>query len=49
MTRSMLKAKELPDQFWGEVVATAVYLLNISPTNVVRYKTPYHAWKNKKP
>ena len=43
MARSMLKAKELPDQFWGEAVATAVYLLNISPTKAVQNKTPYHA------
>ena len=41
MARSMLKAKELPDQLWGEAVAIAVYLLNISPTKAVQNRTPY--------
>ncbi|KAF2320532.1 hypothetical protein GH714_028041 [Hevea brasiliensis] len=49
MARSLLKAKELPDYFWGEAVATAVYLLNISPTKAVLNQTPYEAWMGKKP
>ena len=28
MARSMMKAKGMPDYFWGEAVTTAVYLLN---------------------
>nr|GEV28774.1 UBN2 domain-containing protein [Tanacetum cinerariifolium] len=32
MARSMMKEKALPDVFWAEGVATAVYLHNISPT-----------------
>lgn len=49
MARSSLKAKGLPDYFWGEAVATAVYLLNISPTKVVWNTTPLEAWNGKKP
>ncbi|KAE8732993.1 hypothetical protein F3Y22_tig00001644pilonHSYRG00148 [Hibiscus syriacus] len=43
MKRSMLKAKGLTNQLWAEVVATAVYLLNLSPTRVVLNQTPYEA------
>lgn len=49
MARSMLKAKGLSDEFWGEAVATAVYILNISPTRAVMNRTPYEAWTGKKP
>ena len=48
MTRSLLKAKRLLDRFWEEAVATAVYLLNISPTKAVLNQTPYEAWMGKK-
>ncbi|KAL6327307.1 hypothetical protein AAG906_018760 [Vitis piasezkii] len=49
MARSMMKAKNLSNHFWAEGVATAVYLLNISPTKVVLNKTPYEAWYGRKP
>lgn len=42
-------ASNLPKQLWAEVVATAIYLLNISPTNAVMNRTPYEAWKGRKP
>ncbi|KAL4317940.1 hypothetical protein GQ457_18G004620 [Hibiscus cannabinus] len=44
MERSMLRAKGLPNQLWAEAVATAVYLLNLSPTRAVLNQTPYEAW-----
>lgn len=34
---------------WVEVVSTAVYLLNCSPTKAVNGKTPYEAWHWRKP
>jgi hypothetical protein len=37
----MMKAKELPGEFWGEAVTTAVYLLNRSSSKSIRGKTPY--------
>jgi hypothetical protein len=49
MARSMMKAKKLPNFFWGEAVTTAVYLLNRSYTRSVDGKTPYEAWYGKKP
>lgn len=44
MARSMLKFMGLPDCYWAEGVATAVYILNLSPTKDVWNQTPYEAW-----
>ncbi|KAD4888558.1 hypothetical protein E3N88_20631 [Mikania micrantha] len=49
LTRSMLKQKELPNSFWAEGVATAVYLLNRSPTKSKPNKTPIEEWGGLKP
>jgi hypothetical protein len=48
-TRSLLKSKGLPGWLWGEAVATAVYLLNRSPTRGVEGKTSFEGWYGKKP
>jgi hypothetical protein len=45
----MMKAKGLPGYLWGEVVNTAVYLLNRSPMRSLEGMTPYEAWHEKKP
>jgi hypothetical protein len=45
----MLKAKGLPDYFWGEAVSTAVHILNRSPTRALDGKTSYEAWHDKIP
>ncbi|XP_047257668.1 TMV resistance protein N-like [Capsicum annuum] len=45
----MMKEEDLPIKFWEEAVTTAVYLINISPTKVVMNRTPYKAWKGRKP
>jgi transposase InsO family protein len=47
--RSMLKAKGLPGEFWGEAVTTAVYLLNRSSSKSVGGKTPYELWTSSIP
>ncbi|CAA7409651.1 unnamed protein product [Spirodela intermedia] len=47
--RSMLKAKGLPGWFWGEAVATAVYILNRCPTKSMDGMTPFEVWHEKKP
>jgi transposase InsO family protein len=44
MARSLLKAKGVPGEFWGEAVTTAVYLLNRGVTKSVDGKTPFEAW-----
>ncbi|XP_052724120.1 uncharacterized protein LOC128193958 [Vigna angularis] len=49
MTRCMLKAKKLSHCLWGEVVSTAVYLLNRSPTKALSECTPEEAWSGIKP
>ncbi|KAE8726088.1 Detected protein of unknown function [Hibiscus syriacus] len=45
MARSLLKAKKLPNDFRAEAIATAVYLLNISPTKAVLNYTPHESWR----
>jgi len=47
--RSMLKAKGLLGEFWGEAVTTAVYLLNRSSSKSVGGKTPYELWTGSVP
>ena len=49
MARSTLQAKGVPNQFWAEVVATSIHLLNLSPTKVVMYQNPFETWKGRKP
>ncbi|KAG6433701.1 hypothetical protein SASPL_105316 [Salvia splendens] len=44
-----VKAKHLPNSLWAEAVATAIFLLNISPTKAVLNRTPYEAWGGTKP
>ncbi|KAL4290440.1 hypothetical protein GQ457_14G025310 [Hibiscus cannabinus] len=40
MARSMLKAKNMPKEFWAEAVSCAVYLSNRSPTKNMDNVTP---------
>src|SRR5579871_4423166 len=47
--KSMLYASGLGYKFWGEAVATIVYLKNRSPTNAIIGKILYEAWFEKKP
>ncbi|WVZ63766.1 LOW QUALITY PROTEIN: hypothetical protein U9M48_013373 [Paspalum notatum var. saurae] len=49
MARALLKQRGMPAVFWGEAVATAVYILNRSPTKALNGKTPYEAWHGRKP
>ncbi|KAF5794743.1 putative RNA-directed DNA polymerase [Helianthus annuus] len=49
MVRSMLKEKKLPNCLWAEVVATAVYVLNRSPTSALEDQTPLQAWSGEVP
>ncbi|OMO69396.1 Integrase, catalytic core [Corchorus capsularis] len=49
MTRSMLKTKKMPKEFWAQDVDCAVYLLNKCTTRAVENKTPLEAWSGKKP
>ncbi|KAK2979848.1 hypothetical protein RJ640_000735 [Escallonia rubra] len=49
MTRSMLKSKNLPNEFWAETVDCAVYSSNRCPTRSVWNQTPQEAWTGYKP
>eukprot|EP00253_Pinus_taeda_P016023 PITA_16023 len=49
MARSMLQHKSVPNKFWAEAVFTVVYLLNQSPTQAVKGKTPEEVWSGRKP
>ena len=44
MVRCMLKERKIPKEFWGDVVACAVYLLNRFPTKRIGNVTPEEAW-----
>eukprot|EP00253_Pinus_taeda_P027777 PITA_27777 len=48
-TRSMLSGAELGQEFWAEVVETACYLVNRSPSSALEDKTPQEVWTGKKP
>lgn len=49
MVRSMLTFKRLSPTYWAEVIHTAVYLRNRSPTTSLDGITPYEAWFGFKP
>ncbi|XP_059068247.1 uncharacterized protein LOC131858815 [Cryptomeria japonica] len=49
MARSMIEHRNVPKKYWAEAVYTAVYLLNRSPTHVVKKMTPEEAWSGRKP
>eukprot|EP00253_Pinus_taeda_P007872 PITA_07872 len=45
MTRSMLKAKHFPNDYWVEVVTCVAYILNRCPTKSVQNIVPEEAYK----
>eukprot|EP00253_Pinus_taeda_P019794 PITA_19794 len=49
MARSMLQHRSVSNKFWAEAVFTVVYLLNRSPTQAVKGKTPEEVWSGRKP
>nr|KYP39875.1 Retrovirus-related Pol polyprotein from transposon TNT 1-94 [Cajanus cajan] len=49
MVRCLLKAKQMPREFWAEAVSTAVYILIRCPTKSVCDKTPEEAWSGRRP
>jgi hypothetical protein len=49
ITRAMLNEKNLLNYFWVEAVATAVYIMNRTPTAAVHGMTPEEKFTGKKP
>ena len=41
--------KRIKNYFWCDAVATAVYILNLSPTSALHMMTPYEAYYEKNP
>ncbi|GJV44866.1 ribonuclease H-like domain, reverse transcriptase, RNA-dependent DNA polymerase [Tanacetum coccineum] len=48
-TRCMMKATNMPQNFWAEAVRHAIYILNSVPTKALEDITPYEAIKQRKP
>lgn len=46
--RSMLSHVKHPKSFWGEVVRTAVDLINLSPSRPLNGEIPYELWYENK-
>jgi len=49
IARAMLNEKNLPNYFWAEVIATAVYIMNRTPTKAIHGMTPEEKFTGKKP
>ena len=49
IARSLLFQASLPVKFWGEAVSTAAYLINRTPSKVLKGKTPYELLFGEKP
>ena len=45
--RAMLIQANMPDSFWAEAMATAVYLKNRLPSEVIDDDVPFECWYNK--
>ncbi|GJV81540.1 putative reverse transcriptase domain-containing protein [Tanacetum coccineum] len=48
-TRCMMKASNMPQNFWAEAIRHAIYILNSVPTKALEDITPYEAIKQRKP
>ena len=49
MVRSMLLGRKFPKTFWPKAINWTTYVLNRSPTLVVKDMTPEEAWSRSKP
>ena len=47
--RCILFTSGLPKSFWGEVLCSAVYLVNRSPSSAINFKCPEEKWIGRKP
>ena len=47
--RCVLLSANLPKRFWGEVVNTTVYLINMCPSTALNFKVPKEIWNGVAP
>ncbi|KAH9687674.1 hypothetical protein KPL70_014852 [Citrus sinensis] len=45
--RCMLIQSKLPKTLWAEILLTACYLVNLSPSTGINFKTPFEMWSGK--
>ena len=45
--RCMLIQSKLPKTLWAEILLTACYLVNLSPSTGINFKTPFETWSGK--
>ena len=45
--RCMLVQAQLPKHLWAETLLTASYLVNLSPSAALDFKTPFEMWHGK--
>ena len=43
----MLIQSKLPKTFWAEILLTTCYLVNLSPSTGINFKTPFEMWLGK--
>lgn len=49
MSRALLFQAQLPTSFWGEAILTSTYLINRTPTPLLKGKTPFERLFKKAP
>ena len=49
VARSLLFQSNLPVKFWGEAISTATHVINMTPSVVLKGKSPYEVLFGKKP
>ena len=49
VARALMNERQIPNEFWGEAVSTAIYIINRTPTAAVHNVTPEERYSGKKP
>lgn len=47
--RCMMFQAKLPISLWAETLNTTCYLMNLSPSSAISFKTPYKMWTRQTP
>lgn len=41
VARALLFQSKMPVKFWGEAISTATHVINMTPTNILKYRSSY--------